>query len=347
MFESTDGAAAGFAMDDEGVYRRFLLGRACRSGEKATIEGVDFDLCHPELSRNEWEPTTILGSLAHADIYTPRLLFPWSSVDEKSVFEERGEGVKVGRGDTVTVGSVQIMNVRADHGELDHPHHRERRWAKLLIKRRSGKSAQVPQFWEFRGVADVMTPLNQRDYRQARYALLARLSDALGLDSIDDFLLAKSPADWPAFAETAKPLDRLAAEVLWAAEGEYVEEAAMAFGYLIGRAEAGSLLLPLAERQIQQRDQRRSVARQPRKSGNETRTAALAVISEHPDISRRKCAEKVATLRNLSDVKGVERTIAKFFYKDEKGRYRVAREAVVSANRLVDQGDTTPLSPEN
>jgi hypothetical protein len=325
-------------MDDHDSWRLYLLSGACRGAKRREIEGVEFDLQHEDLDRNAWEPTTILGSLALADRHTPRLLFPWASDREREIFEQRGQGVEVHAGDKLVIASVQRMGVKADHGTLDHPQHQERRWAHLVVQRASGAKVQVGQAWEFQGVSDVMTPIARGDYKQARNALLARMSDVLGLESIDDLLLADSPEAWPKFADTATDLNRLAADVLWDAESEYIEEAAMVFGYLIGRAEARELLLPLAKRQIEQRDQRRRVAKQPRKGGNDTRAAALAVIAVTPDIIRRKCAEKVATLRDLQDVKGVERTIAPFFEKGPGGRFRPTAAAVAAAKAQATKG---------
>lgn len=336
--DHADGADGMGRMDDSNIWRIYLLVRACRSAEQIEVEGVAFNLQHPDLERSEWEPVTILGSLRSADRYTPRLLFPWATEEEKLVFERRGEGVVVRAGDTVQVASVKRMGVRAEHGRLDHPQHRERRWAILEVQRASGARTPVAQAWEFQGSADVMTPIARRDYKQAKHALHARMRDALGLDSIDDLLLVDSPAEWPEFAETATELDRLTAEVLWAADGEYVEEAAMVFGYLIGRAEARELLLPHAKRQIEQSDQRRGAAKQPRKSGNETRAAALTIIGTNPDIIRRKCAERVATERSLLDVKGVERTISPYFAKGDDGRYRPTAQAITEAKALVLKG---------
>jgi len=81
----------------------------------------------------------------------------------------------------------------------------------------------------------------------------------------------------------------------------------------------------------------RRVAKQPRKGGIETRNAALQVILEHPDISRRRCAEKVATIRHLKDEKGVERTIRDLFEKDEHGKTRPTREARRAAEAVGQQ----------
>jgi hypothetical protein len=318
-------------MDDKEFWRNYLLAGACAAGEPCQIEGVEFDLSHPDLHRDEWVPTTLLGSFYHADRRSPRLLFPWASDRERDIFEQRGQGLEVHVGDKLIVASVQRMGVKADHGRLDHPQHQERRWAHLLILRALGVKVPVEQAWEFQGASDVMTPIVRRDYKRARSALLARMGDALGLESINDLQLADSPSAWPTFAVTATELDRLAAKVLWDAESEYIEEAAMVFGYLVGRAEARALLLPHAQRQIELRDQRRQAAKLPRKAGDKTRAAARGVIVSTPDIIRSKCAEKVATIRDLHDVRSVERTIAPFFEKSADGRLRPTSEAIAAA----------------
>jgi hypothetical protein len=75
------------------------------------IEGVESDLGHEDLDRDEWEQTTILGSLRLADIYTPRLLFPWASGREREIFEQRGQGVEVHKSDAVKIAAVRRMSV--------------------------------------------------------------------------------------------------------------------------------------------------------------------------------------------------------------------------------------------
>lgn len=239
--------------------------------------------------------------------------------------------VEVHAGDIVRIAKVKSVGLNAEHGNLDHPHHRERRWATLVVEQASGRIVTVGSAWQFSGVADVMGPIQQRDYKQVRSALLARLADALGLADVDDVAFADSPDDWPAFGDGATQLDRMAAHAAWAAESECVEEAAMAFGYLIGRAEAHRFLLPHAAHRLELRENRRRSAAKPRRGGNETRAAAIRIIDREPDILLDRCAKQVATERSLSDDRGVRRTIASLFAKAPDGKMRPNAVAVAEA----------------
>lgn len=320
------------------LYRAYLLAHACRDNEAMEIEGVHFDLRHPDLDRNAWQPTALIGSPHHLETHTPRLLFPWSDDIERRIQDNRGDTAEVLEGDTLLIDRVQSLPVKANHGSLDHPHHQESRWAHLVVRRPSGRQRAVGQAWEFRGVADVMTPLARGNYLFARRALYARLCTAIGIEDIEDITLADSPKDWPKIATDIDPLYRKALDALWAAEGEHVEEAAAVFGYLMGRAEAREHVLPLAARHAEILDSNRRNARKSRKGGEETRRIALLVIAETPDINRRKCAEKVAALRGLVDIRSIERGIAPYFQKVERGGYRPHPGAVAQAKAAASEG---------
>jgi hypothetical protein len=313
------------------------LGGVCRDAEVREIDGVHFDLRHPDLDRNVWSPVVLLGDPYDLGPHTPRILFPWSSSMERTAHKARGDAVTVREGETVVVTDVRSLPVSSDQGALDHPHHRECRWAHLAVKTSGGRLKPVHQAWEFRGTADVMTPLARGDYDNARWALYARLCAALGIDDIDSIILAGSRDDWPAFADAAHPLYLKALDALWAAEGEGVEEASAVFGYLIGRAEASERLLPLASRQAAVQTNNQRSAKKPRKAGEETRKAALSIIHGHPTISRRKCAERVAEQRELTDIRSVEERITEFFEKGLNGRYTPTIMALAMA-RSVSKG---------
>lgn len=323
-------------MNEDETWRLHLLLRACRDGESGDIEGVRFELYHEDLNRNEWEPGPLLGWPYERDASAPRLVFPWYTPIQKLMWMRMDNAIEVHVGDVVRIASVKSVGLNADHGNLDHPHHRERRWATLVIEQSSGRAVTVGSAWQFSGVADVMGPIQQRDYKQVRSALLARLANALGLEDVDDVALADSPDDWPAFGDDVTQLDRMAAHAVWAAESEYVEEAAMAFGYLIGRAEARRFLLPHAEHRLELRENRRRNAAKPRRRGNETRAAAIRIIDRDPNILLDRCAKQVATERGLSDDRGVRRTIASLFAKAPDGKMRPNAVAVAEARVLLE-----------
>lgn len=310
--------------------RAWHLGSACHEGERLEVDGVLFDLAHPKLDRNEWSPSSVLGSMRFEKA-APRLLFPWTSQEDRFIQTARGEATEVSPGDTVLILNVQALSIRSDHGRLDHPHHQESRWAVLGIRSPNGKTRQVPQAWEFRGTADVMSPLGRRDYFRARLALYARLSAALEIEDLETLLLADDRESWPPMSSTANPLYRQALDALWFGESKFVEEAPALFGYLMGRAEASEQLLPLAAKHAAVRDGNRRNARKPRRGGEETRDAALSVIAKDSSVSRKRCAERVAVIRSLTDIRSIEERIAEFFEKGSNGRFRPTARAIAEA----------------
>lgn len=85
--------------------------------------------------------------------------------------------------------------------------------------------------------------------------------------------------------------------------------------YLMGRAEANERLLPLAARHADQTANNRRNARKPRRRGEETREAAMSVIAQNETISKRRCAERVAEIRELTDIRSIEQRISEYFEK--------------------------------
>jgi len=98
--------------------------------------------------------------------------------------------------------------------------------------------------------------------------------------------------------------------MLWKAEN-YQDYAGMAFGYLIGRAEARAGRQAVAK----------SASKNMRSTGDETRARAIEVIDETPGIFLPRCAEKVAELTG-KNVKSVRRTIKPLFHQTADGSLR-------------------------
>ena len=314
------------------AYDGLMVLRACREALECTVDGVTFALDHPDLPRDQWEPSGILGDYdPHQSL--PALVFPWTPDHLRGLLLSAAKAVEVRAGDKLEIGDVKKLAVRAEHGELDHPEHREQRWAEVRVLRADGKAAIAATRWCFTGAADVMTPINQGDYSQVKEALLERLARATGIDDLDDLDTADK-ADktaWMAKVASAPPLYRKAMQALWECRDEWESGPAMAFGYLLARAEAQELMLPLAKRRLEVGVQLRQNASKPRAEGDETRRMALEVIAANPTIIRRKCAEKVATKKGLSDARSVERTLGPLFTKGEDGRYRPDGKIVATA----------------
>jgi hypothetical protein len=310
-------------MRHKDVYGGLMVLRACREALECTVDGVTFALSHADLPPDQWEPSGILGDYDPRQS-VPALVFPWTPGHAREFLLSAANAIEVRPGDKLVIGDVKKLAVRAEHGELDHPEHREQRWAEVRILRANGKAATATTRWCFTGAADVMTPINQGDYSQVKEALSERLARATGIDDLDDLDTADKAekAVWMAKVATAPPLYQKAMQALWECRDEWDNGPAMAFGYLLARAEAQELMLPLAKRRLEVGVQLRQNASKPRAEGDDTRRLALEVIAANPTIVRRKCAEKVATKKGLSDVRSVERTLGPLFTKGEDGRYR-------------------------
>jgi hypothetical protein len=306
----------GQASDD--VYRQYQLILACRSGERLTVEGVDLDLNHPDLDRDEWEPLSVLGDYPTTEI-EPSLALPWT--DPTHIRHLQLGGAKILRvrdGDRLTVSRVEpYSTTRITSGALDHPHHRERRLVFLSVIRPDGEVVEAPGCWLFAGVADVMTPIALGDYHDARRALITRFERISGLDDLIDWVDDFSEVDWNAKFDDAHEDVRRIAEALWKAEDDLANHAAMAFGYLIGRAEG----------QQGRRDQAKTASKNTRSTGDQTRREAISVIDATPGIVLARCAEKVAVLVK-KNTRSVTRTIKPMFAKGEDGVMRPDPAAV-------------------
>jgi hypothetical protein len=177
-----------------------------------------------------------------------------------------------------------------------------------------------------------MTPIQQGDWKQVKEALYRRLATALGVDDVDDITLSDDRESWAHLVVGADTAYVAAAEALWASEGKsFLEDAGVAFGYLMGRAEAKDLILPEAERRQQIVTRNRATAQRPRQGGIVTRATAAELLLRTPELSRKRCAEVVAARRGLSDAKSVERTIAPLFRKGDVGKWQADLTACQAA----------------
>jgi len=307
--------------ESDDLYRHYRLLLACRLGERLTIDGVDLDLNHPALDRDEWEPLGVLGDYPTTEV-EPSLALPWTAPSHIQRLQLRGAPIlRVREGDRLTVSRVEAFSRPASaFAALDHPHHRERRLVFLSVTRPDGEVIEAPGCWLFAGVADVMTPIALGDYADARRALITRFERICGIDDLVDQVDDISETDWIAkFADDNEDVRSLAA-ALWKAEDDLANPAAMAFGYLIGRAEG----------QQGRREQARIASKKPRSTGDNTRRKAIAVIDDIPGIVLARCAEKVGVLVG-KNARSVSKTIHMMFAKGPDGVMRpdpIAVEAV-------------------
>lgn len=294
--------------DSDNLLRQFYLWQVCRQGEVFDIDGINFDLNHPDLDRREWEPIRILGDLPGSPL-EPLIAFPWTEDDDLVRMRKRCEPPRAESGDQIVIWSVEAYSAPPSSlGKLDHPHHQERRIIRLGLLKPGRQVVEVPGFWIFVGVADVITPIFLNDSEGVRSALVSRFEQMTGLEDLLDNVAEVSEAEWNARFEAADYEVKLAARMLWKAEDEFPNNSAMAFGYLIGRAEGRQ----------GRKAQAKSASKAPRKTGDPARAEAIKIVDASPRIILRRCAEQVAEALGKS-TRSIEDTIAVLFTKGEDG----------------------------
>jgi hypothetical protein len=300
---------------DPFLMRRLYMGRACRRGLPEVIEGITFDLNHPDLDRSNWEPADSLGDYPGMGL-EPSIAYPWTTPEQIDRMAKSGGFVALASGDRLVIRKVVPFETKAlSIGKLDHPHHRETRLVFLDILRGDERLC-APGYWLFTGQADVLTPIILDELSNVRRALLKRFEQATGLEDLEDHVTDLTEADWNAqFALESEDLQHTA-RMLWKAE-DWQDNAGMAFGYLIGRAEA--------------RQGRKVVSQlgsnNLRSTGDDSRKAAITIIDQAPGITRRLCAERVRDV-NGKTIKSLLKTIAPLFQEGDTASARPDREAV-------------------
>ena len=297
--------------DTEDLFRGISLYMASHQGEVLEVEGINFDLNHPDLDRTEWEPIRSLGDTPGAAL-KPLIAFPWTTELEITQMRKRHEPLRVQAGDHIFIWSVEAFSAPPSSlGKLDHPHHQERRIVRLGLHRSDQRPVEIPGPWIFVGVADVITPITLNEFDGVRSALISRFERMTGLDDLLDNVTDVAEQEWNARFASADHEIRLAARVLWKAEDDLSNNAAMAFGYLLGRAEG---------RQGRQA-QAKSASKGPRKTGDPARAEAIKIIDASPRIILRRCAEQVAEALH-KNARSIEDTIVVLFAKGEDGVWR-------------------------
>jgi len=178
-------------ISNKAMMRRVRLYDVCRRGVPMVIDGIAFDLNHPDLDRANWEPIDLLGGGPWIGIEPP-IVYPWTPAKlAKRLIEEKG-APKLVRGDRLFIRKVVTFDaVAVSSGKLDHEHHRERHLVYLAIDR-GGETIPVTDFWLFAGIADVLTPIHLNELNKVHYALIHRLEAMTGIDGLYDTLLASA-----------------------------------------------------------------------------------------------------------------------------------------------------------
>jgi hypothetical protein len=273
------------------------------------VEGIEFDLNHPDLDHAEWEPISLLGDNPMVGI-EPQIELPWSDLDLIARLRNSVPVLKIEPGDRLTIFKVESTAGVQARGALDHPHHRERRAVYLGVSRDDGPTIPIAGVWSFGGVADVMTPLILRDLDGVQRALLTRFERMIGLEDVLDDIRDCTEDAWTARFKDRDRETSLAARMLWKVE-DLQHHAALAFGYLIGRAEARE------GRKVQAKTASKGL----RRTGDPARRAAIAEIDKTPNILLQRCAENVAEKLEKT-ARTIRATILPLLAEAEDGTFR-------------------------
>lgn len=299
-----------------GFWRHLQLLRACRDALPTIVDGVELRLSHAQLDPEKWEPLTLLGDHPMSAL-EPSLILPWTRPDDIARLRS-GKAVEVGVGDRLIVVDVQTnRGIAGSKGKLDHPHHRETRLVTLGVVRGDAAPVAVPGTWLFVGAGDVLTQILLNKLDDVREALIARFEEMVGEIDLADRITDFDRGTWRAKFDDLDRDTKFAARLLWEAEDDTPNNAAMAFGYMMGRAEARE----------SRREQAKSASTVLRKTGDPARKLAIRIIETTPNIVLRRCAEQVGVELGKSP-RTIENTIAPLFKTGADGVSRPDPEKV-------------------
>lgn len=279
--------------------RRYALAGAFSAPGPVEIDGVTFDFTC-DLDKTLWRPDCPLGLYGAPTIrFAPRIAFPWTPPEILKVWRAAGEIVEAPAGSAVRIAIVRSVPMNPTYGDLDLEEHRERKLVYLWVIR-PGHDLQVadPPMTLLAKTATV-AHIELEDYSHAFAGLVTRLERLLAVDDLEGLFHGPS-SDWPPIPPELSPTHRRGLLALHKAFVEFDEHAYVAFGYLMGRAEAEARLLPQALKEHQAAQHRAKGGRRKselsRLETEPLREAAKRVIREHSQTSLSACARAVGAL---------------------------------------------------
>lgn len=282
-------------MDD--FMRRLELLQAFRAKAPVVIDGVTFDL-RADLDKDHWRPVVAVGTYSRqAYRFGPRIVFPWTPPEWIEHWRDNGGYLEAPAGSTIKTALVRSYPLEGSFEALEVEENRECRLMHLWVFTPDGEMKAVEPPLALFAKTATATQIDLEEFDVAYQGLVSRLERLLGCEDLEDRLDKPEP-DFPRPAADMPLTYRRAVLTLHQAIHEYDEKAYVAFGYLMGRAEAEQQLLDSALR-----DHR---AAKGRKKGTGTRSAnsqlatepirdlAKALIRGNGDLSLGRCARMVA-----------------------------------------------------
>lgn len=249
-------------MDD--FMRRLELSQAFDAQEPVVIDGVSFDL-RWDIDKDQWRPVVPIGTYGRQTFrFGPRIVFPWTPPDWVEHWRDNGGYLDAPAGSTIKIALVRPYPLEGSFEALEVEENRECQLVYLWVFTPDGEmKAAEPPLPLFARTATA-TQIDLGDFDRAYNGLVSRLERLLGCEDLDD-RLDKPVPDFPRPSADMPLTYRRAVLTLHEAVHESDEKAYVAFGYLMGRAEAEQQLLDSALR-----DHR---AAKGRKRGTGTRSA--------------------------------------------------------------------------
>ena len=283
--------------DMDGFMRRLELVQAFRAKEPVVIDGLTFDL-RADLDTDHWRPVVAIGTYSRqAYRFGPRIVFSWTPAEWIEHWSENGGYVEAPAGSIIKRALVRPHPLEGSYEGLEVDENRECQLMHLFVVTPDGEVKAVePPLALFPRTATA-TQIDLGEFDVAYQGLVARLERLLGCTDLEDRLDKLEP-DFPRPA-TEMPLTyRRAVLTLHEAIHENDEKAYVAFGYLMGRAEAEQQLLDLALREQKATDHRARGGRTRHETSvrdtEPLRDLAKAIVKGNAAMSLGRCARMIS-----------------------------------------------------
>ncbi len=323
--------------DMDNFMRRLELVQAFRAKEPVVIDGVTFDL-RWDIDKDYWRPVAPIGTYGRQTLrFGPRIVFPWTPPEWIEHWRDNGGYLAAPAGSTIKTALVRAVPIEGSFEVLEVEDNRECQLMYLWVFSPDGqmKPAEPPLALFARTATPTQIDLGEFDV--AYGGLVSKLEEMLDCDDLEERLDKPKP-DFPRPGPDMPLTYRRAVLTLHEAIQENDEKAYVAFGYLMGRAEAELQLLDLALREHKATGDRarggRTRHETSRRDTEPLRDLAKRLIRCNANMSLGGCARRVSealpdSWRRGRDPEWIKGHIRELFEKRSKGvGYRPRREWV-------------------
>jgi hypothetical protein len=260
-----------------------------------TIEGVTLHL-YCDLDTQVWRPVNHLGLYGPWALHGPEIIFPWTPPGWRKALRKQGEVIEALPGSEVHIFRIEDAEFKGLIDATDGVG-RQRKMASVMVIA-PDKSLHVARrrlvlIHETATTAHI----ELGEYGKAYRSLLTKLGNLSGIDDLEGASFEGEPESWPPAREDLAPGYRWALQAFVRAQRHNDEDALVAFGYLMARAELHDQLQPMVEVAQQAKASRQKATESRQAEGQRVKALlqgiAREVIALEPNISLTKCAKKV------------------------------------------------------